>query len=80
MLLSESQKMSDVRTRTESGFSLFELVVTMAVLAVLVMGTVPIAQNALSVRKGCGFAKRFGDRGAIDDSKRDTIERVRRVQ
>lgn len=61
-------------TRTESGFSLFELVVTMAVLAVLVMGTVPIAQNAAQRQKELRLRETLRlIRGAIDEFKRDTL-------
>ncbi len=58
----------------ESGYTLFELVVTMAVLAVLVMGTVPIAQNAAKRQKEIRLRETLRQiRGAIDEFKRDTI-------
>jgi len=67
-------KIPDVRTRTEKGFSLFELVVTMAVLAVLVMGTVPIAQNAAQRQKEIRLRETLRlIRAAIDEFKRDTV-------
>lgn len=67
-------KMTDGRTRPENGFSLFELVVTMAVLAVLVMGTVPIARNAAQRQKEIRLRESLRlIRGAIDEFKRDTI-------
>ncbi len=58
----------------ESGFSLFELVITMAVLAVLVMGTVPIARNAAQRQKEIRLRETLRlIRGAIDEFKRDTV-------
>ena len=33
------------------GFTLFELIVTMTILGVLVMGTIPLAQNAVKREK-----------------------------
>jgi len=35
------------KSQIERGFTLFELIVTLSVLAVLVMGTIPLAQNAV---------------------------------
>lgn len=67
-------KITDVRTRSENGFTLFEMVVTMAVLAVLVMGTVPIAQNAAQRQKEIRLRETLRlIRAAIDEFKRDTI-------
>lgn len=58
----------------ESGYTLFELVVTMAVLAVLVMGTVPIAQNAAKRQKEIRLRETLRQiRSAIDEFKRDTV-------
>lgn len=67
-------KITDVRTRSENGFTLFEMVVTMAVLAVLVMGTVPIAQNAAQRQKEIRLRETLRlIRAAIDEFKRDTV-------
>ncbi|MBK6722189.1 MAG: type II secretion system protein [Acidobacteria bacterium] len=57
----------------ESGYSLLELVATLGVLAVLVMGTIPLAQNGIKRQK----EQRLRDalrqmRSAIDEFKRDT--------
>ena len=74
MLLLELEKKTLTRHRFENGFSLFELVVTMAVLAVLVMGTVPIAQNAAQRQKELRLRESLRlIRGAIDEFKRDTV-------
>jgi prepilin-type N-terminal cleavage/methylation domain-containing protein len=35
----------------QSGYSLLELIITMTVLAVLVMGTIPLVQNSIKRRK-----------------------------
>ena len=57
----------------ESGYSLLELVATLGVLAVLVMGTIPLAQNGIKRQK----EQRLRDalrqmRSAIDEFKRHT--------
>ena len=57
-----------------SGFSLFELIVTMSILAVLVMGTIPLAQNAAKRQKELKLRETLRMvRAAIDEFKRDTI-------
>ncbi len=62
------------RIHCNRGYSLFELVVTLAVLAVLVMGTVPIAQNAAKRQKEIRLRETLRlIRGAIDEFKRDSI-------
>ncbi len=60
--------------RGEQGYSLLELVATLGVLAVLVMGTIPLAQNGIKRQK----EQRLRDalrqmRSAIDEFKRDTF-------
>jgi general secretion pathway protein G len=62
-----------VRKR-ESGYSLLELIVTLAVLSVLVMGTLPMAQNAVKRQKEMQLRETLRDiRAAIDAFKRDTF-------
>lgn len=57
-----------------SGFTLFELVVTLAVLAVLVVGTIPLSQNAIKRQKELRLRETLRMiRGAIDEFKRDTV-------
>lgn len=63
----------NIRRGRESGYSLLELVATLGVLAVLVMGTIPLAQNGVKRQK----EQRLRDalrqmRSAIDEFKRDT--------
>ena len=58
----------------EGGFSLFELVVTLAVLAVLVVGTLPLTQNAVKRQKELRLRESLRMiRNAIDEFKRDTV-------
>ena len=56
------------------GFTLFELVVTLTVLAILVMGTIPLAQNAAKRQKEIRLRETLRlVRQAIDEFKRDTL-------
>ena len=61
-------------TRHSKGFTLFELIVTLTVLMILVMGTVPLAQNAVKRQRELQLRATLRDvRNAIDEFKRDTI-------
>jgi len=61
------------RLSLQGGYSLLELVITLAVLAILVMGTVPMAQNAVKRDKEMKLREALRMmRGAIDEFKRDT--------
>ena len=56
------------------GFTLFELVVTLTVLSILIMGTIPLAQNAAQRQRELRLRETLRDvRNAIDEFKRDTI-------
>ena len=56
------------------GFTLFELVVTLAVLGVLVVGTIPLSQNAVKRQKELRLRESLRMmRNAIDEFKRDTV-------
>ena len=58
----------------ESGFTLLELVITLSVLAILVMGTIPLTQNAVKREKEMRLRETLRMvRNAIDEFKRDTI-------
>lgn len=60
--------------RGQSGFSLFELTITLSVLAILVLGTIPLAQNAVKRQKELKLRETLRQvRAAIDEFKRDTI-------
>ena len=57
-----------------TGFTLFELVVTLAVLAVLVVGTIPLSQNAIKRQKELRLRETLRQiRAAIDEFKRDSF-------
>jgi general secretion pathway protein G len=56
------------------GYSMIELVCTLSVLAILVMGTIPMAQNAVTRQKEMRLRETLRDmRAAIDEFKRDTL-------
>jgi general secretion pathway protein G len=56
------------------GFTLLELVITLTVLAVLVMGTIPLAQNAVKREREMRLRETLRlVRNAIDEFKRDTV-------
>lgn len=62
------------RAVTEGGFTLFELIVTLSILAVLVVGTIPLSQNAVRRQKEIKLRETLRQvRAAIDEFKRDTI-------
>lgn len=64
------------RTRSNenaSGFTLLELIATLAVLSVLVVGTIPMAQNAVRRQREMRLRESLRlMRSAIDEFKRDT--------
>lgn len=67
-------KFETLNLKSEKGFTLFELIVTLTVLMILVMGTVPLAQNAVKRQKELQLRATLRDvRNAIDEFKRDTI-------
>lgn len=58
----------------QGGYTLFELIITLTVLAVLVMGTIPLAQNAVRRQKEIKLRETLRlVRSAIDEFKRDTV-------
>ncbi len=62
------------KPNAESGYSLLELVATLGVLAVLVMGTLPLAQNANKRQKEQRLRESLAMmRRAIDEFRRDTF-------
>ena len=55
------------------GFTLFELVVTLTVLAIVIMGTIPLAQNGVRRQREIRLRETLRQiRSAIDEFKRDT--------
>ena len=62
------------RSRAAEGFTLFELVVTLTVLAILIMGTLPLAANAVKRDREVRLRETLRQiRTAIDEFKRDTM-------
>lgn len=58
----------------EGGFSLFELIVTLSILAVLVVGTIPLSQNAVRRQKEIKLRETLRQvRAAIDEFRRDSV-------
>ena len=67
-------KIRNPKSEIQKGFTLFELIVTLSVLAILVMGTIPIAQNAVKRQREIRLRESLRMmRNAIDEFKRDTI-------
>lgn len=65
--------MVKIRLNTDRGYSLIELVITLGVLAILVMGTIPMAQNSVKRQKEMKLREALRMmRQAIDEFKRDT--------
>jgi general secretion pathway protein G len=62
------------KSQIAGGFTLLELIVTLTVMAILVMGTIPLAQNAVKRQKELELREKLRQiRSAIDEFKRDTI-------
>lgn len=62
------------RRRGSRGYTLLELVITMVVISIMVMGTIPLAQNAVKRQKEMRLRQTLRDiRNAIDDFHRDTV-------
>ena len=62
------------KSQMAGGFTLFELIITLTVLSILVMGTVPLAQNAVKRQKELELREKLRQiRSAIDEFKRDTL-------
>ncbi|QQS42457.1 MAG: type II secretion system protein [Acidobacteriota bacterium] len=60
--------------RANGGYTLLELVITLTVLAIMVLGTIPLAQNAVRRQKEIRLRQTLRDiRNAIDEFKRDAI-------
>lgn len=73
MKLKKSQ-FANRNPQSAGGFTLFELIVTLSVLAILVMGTIPLAQNAAKRQRELRLRESLRMmRNAIDEFKRDTV-------
>ena len=63
-----------LRLGSAGGFTLFELVITLTVLAILIMGTLPLAQNSVKRQRENRLRETLRQvRTAIDEFKRDTL-------
>jgi general secretion pathway protein G len=63
-----------LRPKGEGAFTLLELVITLSVLAVLVLGTIPLTQNAVKREREMRLRETLRlVRNAIDEFKRDTV-------
>ncbi len=72
-MLNELRKKIEHRNR-QGGFTLLELIITLTVLAILVMGTIPLTQNAVKRQREMRLREELRMmRNAIDEFKRDTI-------
>ena len=59
---------------SNSGYSLLELIITLGVLMILVMGTIPLAENSAKRQKELRLRETLRlVRSAIDEFKRDTL-------
>lgn len=59
---------------SQGGYSLLELIATLTVMTVLIMGTLPLVQNAVKRRKEVKLRQTLAQiRDAIDAFKRDTV-------
>ncbi|MDQ3041623.1 MAG: type II secretion system GspH family protein, partial [Acidobacteriota bacterium] len=68
-----SSKQKNIQ-QSAGGFSLLELIITLTVLSILVMGTIPLAQNAVKRQKELRLRENLRElRNAIDEFRRDTI-------
>jgi len=64
----------EIRLRGNDGFTLLELIITLTVLAILVMGTIPLTQNAVKRQKELKLREELRMmRNAIDEFKRDAM-------
>jgi general secretion pathway protein G len=69
-----NSKFKNQNPNTDGGFSLLELIITLTVFSILIMGTIPLAQNAVKRQKEIRLRETLREiRGAIDEFKRDTV-------
>ena len=70
----ESVKIPLSKHRSFQGFTLFELVVTLTVLAIVVMGTIPLVHNSVKRQRELRLRETLRQiRLAIDEFKRDSV-------
>src|SRR5215468_1107971 len=62
------------RPTGDGGYTLLELMITLIVLSILIMGTIPLTQNAVKRQRELQLRATLRDiRNAIDEFKRDSI-------
>ena len=67
-------RLRSANRQSQNGFTLLELIITLGVLAILVMGTIPLAQNASKRQKELRLRETLREiRSAIDEFHRDTL-------
>lgn len=73
-MIAELKNRLERRRKAAGGFTLLELVITLTVLAILVMGTIPLTQNAVKRQREMRLREQLRlIRNAIDEFKRDSI-------
>ena len=73
-LLCQLNKRQRTKDKGHAGFTLLELIITLFVLSILVMGTIPLTQNAARRQKELRLRESLRViRNAIDEFHRDTI-------
>ena len=74
MRIKQNLKTEIQNPKSECGFTLFELIITLIVLSILIMGTIPLTQNAAKREKELRLRESLRlMRSAIDEFHRDTI-------
>ncbi|MEP6849023.1 MAG: type II secretion system protein [Acidobacteriota bacterium] len=66
----------EIRKRAvkDGGYTLLELIITLVVLSILIMGTIPLSQNTVKRDKELRLRQTLRDiRNAIDEFKRDSV-------
>lgn len=72
-MIEGSRKLIEFR-KTNGGFTLLELIITLTVLSILVMGTIPLTQNAVKRQRELRLREELRMmRNAIDEFKRDSM-------
>ncbi len=67
-------KSPSTNRQSPTGFTLLELIITLSVLAILMMGAIPLTQNAVKRQKELQLRETLREiRSAIDEFHRDTI-------
>ena len=70
------RSLQSLRTKIDEdrGYTLLELIITLVVLSILIMGTIPLTQNAVKRDKEIRLRETLRDiRNAIDEFKRDSV-------